>query len=71
MANALGNRLFLLQKENKNTDTTFIVQGVEVQCHEIVISSIGGPLAEMINEKNGNRIEINSVSPRTFQTVIE
>ena len=65
-----GTLLFALLKEDFMTDVTFVVQELEVKAHGVVVSCRGGKLRKMVEEKK-EKIEIENVSPETFNTILE
>ena len=70
MVTHAGERLYELQKQSIKTDVTFTCEGTEVKCHKLVIDSFGGPLAKLIDGKEGE-ITINDINLHTFRTIIQ
>ena len=72
MAAKLGNYLYDMLKSNSKTDVTVVVQGVEIAAHRLVLISRGGLLAELLEDEEKTKFEMNEeISADTFRSVLE
>jgi len=52
------------------TDVLFIVQGEEMKCHKLILSSCESRLKELV-ANNPEKIDIDDVSPHTFREILK